>query len=316
MNTQSRFYLRVATLIIILLAYILISSNFYSTRIYAELQSSHNSRTLYPSNKEITKGSNPKSHSLALGTPISPPKRKILENKIQDNGFSKSFTSMFKKILKNSKQILIVVTKDWNTAQGNLCYYEKEKDKWLKVSNDINVGLGYSGLGWGSGLIDFNKAAGPIKHEGDGKSPAGVFNLSYSFGYLPSDSLSCLKFPYKQVTTNIECVDDTTSKYYNTLVDVEKTSKTWKRSEIMKGKGNHYKYGIFVDHNSNPPIPGCGSCIFIHVWEGLGKSSSGCTTLSEEEIIKLLHWLDAKKDPLLIQIPEIEFNKVKPLLGF
>lgn len=316
MNTESGFRLRIPTLIIIVWISIFISSDFCSKGIYAELQSSPNLGTIYQSNKEIAEDSNPKSDDFALSNPIPQPEQKILEDKTQDSGFRKSFNSIFKKLLKNSEQILIVVTKDWNAAQGNLCYYEKKKDKWLKASNDINMGLGYSGLGWGSGLINFEKSVGPVKHEGDGRSPAGVFNLSYSFGYLPIDSLSWLKYPYKQVTTNIECVDDTTSKYYNTLVDVNKIPKTWKRSERMRGVGNHYKYGIIVEHNSNPPIPGCGSCIFIHVWEGLGKSSSGCTTLSEEEIIRLLRWLDAKKNPLLIQLPEIEYNKVKPLLGF
>jgi D-alanyl-D-alanine dipeptidase len=77
-----------------------------------------------------------------------------------------------------------------------------------------------------------------------------------------------------------------------------------------------YKYGIFVDHNSSPQISACGSCIFIHIWINKGKPTSGCTSLSEEQIVKLLHWLDIKKNPLLIQLPEKEFEKIKTALIF
>lgn len=239
-------------------------------------------------------------------------KIKNVKKGYNNEGISK--ISKLRKILKNTKQLLIVISKDWDVAQGNLNYYENKNDRLLKMSENIPVNLGSSGLGWGNGLIDFDKSIGPIKREGDGKSPAGIFSLSYSFGYLPLDSLNWLKYPYKQVTSKIECVDDTSSKYYNTLVNTETTVKTWISSEIMRSRGIHYKFGIFVDHNFDPPIPGCGSCIFIHIWDGLGIPTAGCTSLSEEQILKLLHWIDVKKKPLLIQLPEMEFNKLKLLL--
>lgn len=272
-------------------------------------------QVLYQANKDKIKNKNSKLDGLTIKIPNLLHKEKIRYDKIRDNYFRVTFFSTLKKLLKNSKQFLIVTSKDWDSTKANLIYYEKKKGKLLKMSDNIPVNLGRSGLGWGKGIIDFNTSYGSLKHEGDDRAPAGIFKLSYSFGYLPIDSLSWLKYPYKQVTTKIECVDDTTSIYYNTLVNADNINKTWISSEIMQGGGIHYKYGIFVDHNSDPQIPGCGSCIFIHIWEGFGKPTAGCTSMSEEQILKLLNWLDAKKKPLLIQLPEREFNKIRLVLN-
>lgn len=305
----NRNILLALTFFITITASLLIGSEYDSSYTHADIKTIAKSQKLHLINADETL------LELSDSIPVTPYKEKIDSDKKRDKDFRIFILSELKKILKNSRQFLIIISKDWDAKQGILNYYEKKKDKLLKMSDDIHVNLGHSGLGWGNGLVDFDKSLGPVKHEGDGKSPAGVFKLSYSFGYLPIDSLSWLNYPYKQVTSKIECVDDTTSEYYNTLVNVDETDKTWNSSEVMKSAGIHYKFGIFVDHNSNPPVPGCGSCIFIHIWDGLGKSTVGCTTLSEEQIIKLMSWLNAKKKPLLIQLPEIEFNKIKFLLN-
>lgn len=273
-------------------------------------------QVLYKANKDKIKNKNSKLDGLTIKIPILLNDEKIRYDKIRNNYFRVTFFPTLNKLLKNSKQFLIITSKNWNSTTANLIYYEKKKDKLLKMSDNIPVNLGRNGLGWGKGIIDFNTFYGSLKHEGDDKSPAGIFNLSYAFGYLPKDSLSWLKYPYQQVTTKIECVDDTTSIFYNTLVNTENINKTWISSEIMQSEGIHYKYGIFVDHNSNPQIPGCGSCIFIHIWSSFGKPTAGCTSLSEEQILKLLHWLDVKKKPMLIQLPESEFNKIKMVFDF
>lgn len=270
---------------------------------------------LFKANRDLIKNPDAKIDGLTIKIPVLLSKEKIKYNKIRDDHFKITFPSSLKKLLKKSKQFIIVTSKDWNSTQANLIYYEEKNGELLKMSDTIAVNLGRSGLGWGSGLIDFNTSLGPIKHEGDGRSPAGIFKLSYAFGFLPIDSLNWLKYPYEQVTDKIECVDDTTSIYYNTLVDADSINRTWTSSEKMRKEEVAYKFGIFVNHNSNPIIQGCGSCIFIHIWGGLGKPTSGCTSLSEDQLLKLLHWLDDKKKPLLIQLPESEFEKIKSVLN-
>ena len=78
------------------------------------------------------------------------------------------------------------------------------------------VVVGKSGLAWGKGLSSVEQSEGPVKREGDGKAPAGVFKLGTAFGY---DSTADTKLPYLALTSTIECVDDSHSARYNELVD-------------------------------------------------------------------------------------------------
>ena len=71
-----------------------------------------------------------------------------------------------------------------------------------------------------------------------------------------------------------------------------------------------YRWGIMVKHNWKP-YPGYGSCIFIHLWRGPGQGTAGCTAMAPQNMKSLLHWLDVKKYPLLIQLPEAEYEKLK-----
>ena len=69
----------------------------------------------------------------------------------------------------------------------------------------------------------------------------------------------------------------------------------------MKFPKDYYKYGIVVNHNhidEAGAIKGAGSCIFIHIKK---IPTAGCTMMKEEEMKELIKWLDADKEPLLVQ---------------
>lgn len=230
------------------------------------------------------------------------------------NRDSKLFYSGLKKILVKSKQLIVVSTNEWDETGGKLSFYKKENGSWKIIDKEIPVVIGKNGLGWGRGLIDFPKGIGPEKKEGDGRSPAGVFKLSSAFGYSPHDSVKWIKLPYLYSTESVECVDDSLSDYYNKLVDTNTTRKDWKSYEKMKLRNNLYKYGIFIDHNSNPAVRGSGSCIFFHIWSEDKTPSTGCTTLAENKLVELLNWLRPDKHPLLIQLPKCELEKITHLI--
>ena len=93
-------------------------------------------------------------------------------------------------ILYSSGQIILVVSKDFNTSKAYLECYEGDK----KVFNTIEVNIGKNGLGWGLGTINFKQMnSDPIKVEGDKKAPAGVFKLTNIFGYKENENY---KLPY------------------------------------------------------------------------------------------------------------------------
>jgi len=222
-------------------------------------------------------------------------------------------TSIIKEVEQNSKitkitipnttsQLIKVTTKDWNTKDGELQRYEKnKKGEWIKIGKTIDIVLGRNGLGWGLGLHKIPKNAKYIKKEGDGKSPAGLFSLGNGFGYQEFK----INFPYAKYTRTDLCVDDSKSEFYNTIINSKKVKKDYKSFEHMKLKNNLYKYGITVQHNPEN-IPKAGSCIFIHIKSKTGRGTAGCTAMKESEITKILKWLDVKKNPLLLQLPKEE----------
>lgn len=218
----------------------------------------------------------------------------------------------------SSTQMVVVTTSDWNSAQAMLQRYERSRPgkHWKAVGGPFAVMVGKTGLGWGSGLASvdnrFREASDPVKKEGDGKAPAGVFRLSKAFGYAPQE-LPGWKMPYLPLSPSIQCVDDTDSKFYNTLVDASKISPDWgtHENERMRRSDDLYRWGILVDHNENPAIPGKGSCIFMHIWRGPGQPTVGCTAMPQANLETLLGWLDPARKPLLVQLPVAQYHKLR-----
>jgi L,D-peptidoglycan transpeptidase YkuD (ErfK/YbiS/YcfS/YnhG family) len=226
-------------------------------------------------------------------------------------------------VLARSTQITVVTTPDWNAVAGRLQRYERANthEEWRPVGEPIAIVVGKNGLGWGIGVIatddpNFRVASYPVKREGDGKAPAGVFALGTAFGYA-SQPLRGLKMPYLNLTASIECVDDSGSKHYNHLVDRSVVAPDWNSSEAMRNAGESYRWGIVVDHNgivtgsnTNPPEPGGGSCIFLHIWHNHDQGTAGCTAMPQIALETLLTWLDPLRQPLLVQLPEQTYERL------
>jgi len=197
----------------------------------------------------------------------------------------------------NTKQLIVVTTKNWSIPSGTLQRYEKEGSKWHKVGKAIDIKLGRNGLGWGIGLHSIPINTKYIKKEGDGKAPAGIFSLKQAFGYFPF----VVDYPYEVYKSTDHCVDDINSKLYNKIVDSSKVKKDYNSKEHMKFAKDYYKYGIVVNHNhidEAGAVKGAGSCIFIHI---KSVPTAGCTVMPENEMKELIRWLDASKNPLLVQ---------------
>ena len=221
-----------------------------------------------------------------------------------------------------STQVIVVTTSHWNAVEGQLRRYERATahEEWRPVGDPISIVVGKNGLGWGIGVTptddaQVRSAADPVKREGDGRAPAGAFALGTAFGYA-SEPLRGLKMPYLNLTASIECVDDPGSKHYNRIVDRSVHAPDWNSSEHMRNAGESYRWGIVVDHNgtvtgdANPPVPGGGSCVFLHIWHSHDQGTAGCTAMSQTDLKTLLTWLDPAGQPLLVQLPEPTYKRL------
>ncbi len=215
-----------------------------------------------------------------------------------------------------SRQLLLVTTKDWDAVPGKLRRFIRAnaQSPWTEVGTGIPVVVGRNGLGWGKGINPAVNRLGPIKKEGDGKSPAGIFRLSSAFGLAEPAQMSSLKLPYQQLTVDVECVDDVKSTHYNSIVDRQRTAQPdWDSSEKMRAVGNPYRLGIVVEHNTHPRQPGGGSCIFMHLWQDNQTGTSGCTAMAPKNMETLLPWLDSAAQPVLVQLPQSEYKQLQKL---
>ena len=218
----------------------------------------------------------------------------------------------------SSRQLVLVVADSVQSPKGVLTRFERQTghSKWQQTGERIPVVLGRNGLGLGRGLHgpmgveDF-----PVKREGDGKSPAGIFGLSAVFGYAAADERQDLNMPYLHVTEFTECIDDAQSRYYNRIVSRDSLGQSqdvdWTSSEIMSRAGIYYELGVVVDHNTGPVQSGAGSCIFIHNWADPTETSAGCTEMAPENMTRLAGWLEIDKSPVLVQLTRRLYDEFK-----
>ncbi|MHB8837643.1 MAG: L,D-transpeptidase family protein [Gemmatimonadaceae bacterium] len=210
--------------------------------------------------------------------------------------------------LANAQQLLVATTRGWNDVAGTLQRYERASTRapWQKLGTAVPIVVGRNGLGWGRGVNAPVPRGGPVKHEGDGRAPAGVFTLVSAFGYAPADSARWLKLPYRRATSTYECVDDTTSRYYNQTIERATVTPDWRSSEVMRLSSNAYQWGVIVAHNM-PARAAAGSCIFLHIWSGPATGTDGCTAMEEPQLLAVMRWLDPARHPLLVQLTDAEY---------
>jgi D-alanyl-D-alanine dipeptidase len=216
----------------------------------------------------------------------------------------------FRETLSQSSQMVVVTTSNWMATEGVLRRFERTERGWQQVGSSNLVVVGRAGLGWGRGMTNPPPSSAPQKKEGDGRSPAGIFRLTYAFGYAAPDQVREIKMPYVQCTGTVECVDDTNSSYYNIIKDRNAVAKVdWKSAEKMRMSDDEYQLGVFIAHNTFPAEPGAGSCVFMHIWKAPGHPTSGCTAMRIGDLERLLGWLDPRSNPVLVQLPREEYKR-------
>jgi hypothetical protein len=219
----------------------------------------------------------------------------------------------------HARQLVLVTTADWNSDHGTLRSYSRtEGGNWVPAVVATPVVFGRAGAAGGIGLHDVPQdsaqAGGPMKQEGDGRSPAGVFAIGEAFGYAASTATA---LPYMAMQASDYCIDVSGSPMYNRIVDADVVGRNAvagstepMRRDIHADGDQRYRLGFVIEHNPQGK-PDAGSCIFAHLWKSPQSSTAGCTAMDPAAMQALLAWLDAKQQPVFVLLPESEYSRLR-----
>lgn len=189
-------------------------------------------------------------------------------------------SNIIKKYTIPSTTSQLIIVQGLTIPIANVYLLKRNKSTWQQVFPKIKANVGSKG-------ISNNKI------EGDDKTPAGLFSLGTTFGY---ESIT-LKINYRQITASDKFIDDPNDPQYNQWVHGKTNANSY---ENMLRDDGIYKYGVVINYNMNPVVKGRGSAIFMHIWYGYGIGSIGCVTMSKDNILRILKWLDKSQNPYVL----------------
>lgn len=131
------------------------------------------------------------------------------------------------------------------------------------------------------------------KREGDGATPLGCFPLRRVL-YRP-DRLSAPKtgLPCEPMAPDDGWCDEPADPAYNRPVKLPYPAsheRLWREDGV-------YDLVVVLGHNDDPPTPGAGSAIFLHLARPDYSPTEGCVALRREDLLDLLK--DCGPDSLL-----------------
>jgi len=124
----------------------------------------------------------------------------------------------------------------------------------------------------------------PDKHEGDGATPAGRYLLREAF-YRP-DRIAPPHTTLKLTALNPDdgWCDDPDHPSYNRLIKLPfpaSHEEMWRTDQL-------YDLVIVIGYNDDPPVPGLGSAIFLHLCRDDFGPTAGCVAIPLADMLDLL----------------------------
>ena len=122
------------------------------------------------------------------------------------------------------------------------------------------------------------------------RTPAGVYTLTQSFGIKDNPGT---RLPFFKVDQYDWWNGDSTSPGYNTRY---RGVTGPPNSEHLIDYGKAYWYSVVIDYNTER-IPYAGAAFFLHV--ATGGPTGGCVSVSEQDMVRIMRWLDPAKNPVI-----------------
>ncbi|MBA4012954.1 MAG: hypothetical protein C0481_13885 [Phenylobacterium sp.] len=122
------------------------------------------------------------------------------------------------------------------------------------------------------------------KREGDGKSPLGTWGIRRVLFRPDKGGPPQTRLPTKALERDDGWCDAPGDPAYNRAVKLPhpaSAEQMWRDDEV-------YDLVCILAHNDDPPVPGLGSAIFMHLARPGYTPTEGCVALSREDMLELL----------------------------
>ena len=123
-----------------------------------------------------------------------------------------------------------------------------------------------------------------LKREGDGKSPLGVWAIRRVLFRPDKGGRPETRLPTKALERDDGWCDAPGDPAYNRAVKLPHPAS----AEQMWREDDVYDLVCILAHNDDPPVPGLGSAIFMHLARPGYEPTEGCVALSREDMLELL----------------------------
>jgi L,D-peptidoglycan transpeptidase YkuD (ErfK/YbiS/YcfS/YnhG family) len=122
------------------------------------------------------------------------------------------------------------------------------------------------------------------KHEGDGATPAGKFLLLQAYYRADRLTAPATGLPLAALKPSDGWVDQSDDRQYNRAVTLPYPA----HHEEMWRADAAYDLVVVIGYNTDPPVPGRGSAIFLHVARPDYSATEGCIAIERDTLAGLL----------------------------
>jgi L,D-peptidoglycan transpeptidase YkuD (ErfK/YbiS/YcfS/YnhG family) len=173
----------------------------------------------------------------------------------------------------NATQVISVVGVGGSDAKMDV--YQRTATGWQPVAVGIPAFIGSAGMA-------------PQTHDGQMKTPMGVFTLDFAFGTAPNPGGG---LQYVQVGPNHWWDGDMKSPTYNTMQVCKKAQCPF-NTEPASGTENldipQYVHAVVMGVNK-ARVPGNGGAFFLHATDG--DATAGCVAIDDGTLVEIMRWL-------------------------
>jgi L,D-peptidoglycan transpeptidase YkuD (ErfK/YbiS/YcfS/YnhG family) len=210
-----------------------------------------------------------------------------------------------------AKQIVVCIAPKSTSSEGTLQLFQRDATgAWQADGDRWPVMFARAGLAWGRGLNP--PQPGPQKRTGDHRNPAGLFRLGPALGYAPSLPDGAAGWPYHQVTDRDAWIDDPALPDFNHLVTLPPgaAEPSWWGREHMHLGDMAYRWMVVIEHNYDSPQGDAGNSIFFHVRRAEHYRTAGCTTMEQDNLVRLIKWLKPGSNAMMVELTRADYERL------